>query len=193
MPGTIKMMYAHGCARPVLAACTTSEMSRSSRTRTSGMTASVTRSDTPARGPTELARSVLTMCSRFYQPEVSRKRNRCAQSLKNHRSGCLREMRHQSGEQPAPVGAADGGLHMVFRMRHQAEHVELLVQHAGNRIERAVDVGFRIALALGIGVAEQDAAFGFQPPDRTFAGDIVALAMRHRHADHLAGIVAARE
>src|SRR5229473_8652700 len=39
-------------------------------------------------------------------------------------SSCrLREMRHQPGEEPAPVGRSDHGFHVVFRVRHQSEHV----------------------------------------------------------------------
>src|ERR1043165_189678 len=105
----------------------------------------------------------------------------------------LREMGDQPGEQPAPIGAADRVLHVVFRVRHQAEDVELLVEHARDPVGRAVDVPFRVALAVRIGVAEQYAPFRFEPADRAFAGEVIALAVRHRYADHLAGIVAARE
>src|SRR4051812_32059091 len=59
----------------------------------------------------------------------------------------LREMRDEAGEQPAPVGAADPILNVVFRVRHQAEHVELLVEHARDRIDRAVHVPLGVALA----------------------------------------------
>src|SRR4051794_3122480 len=52
----------------------------------------------------------------------------------------LREMCDQPGEQPAPVRAADSGFHMVFRMRHQAEHIQLLVEHTGDRIDRTIHV-----------------------------------------------------
>src|SRR3954469_3363799 len=66
----------------------------------------------------------------------------------------LREMGDQPGQQPAPVGAADRVFDVVLGVRHQAEHVELLVEHAGDGIEGAVHVPLRIALALRIGVAE---------------------------------------
>src|SRR4051812_45934464 len=61
----------------------------------------------------------------------------------------LREMRDQPGKQPTPISAADGAFHMVFRMRHQAEDIELFIEHAGDRIECAVHVPLRIALAFG--------------------------------------------
>ena len=47
--------------------------------------------------------------------------------------------------------------------------------------------------AVGRGVAEQHPALAFEPRDGRFVGDVVAFAVRHRHADHLAGVVAARE
>src|SRR3981189_3611603 len=105
MPGTIRMMNAQGDARPVLAACTTSEMSRSNRIRTNGIAA-------PTRSvPAQAALGC------FIHVRICR----LGADLG---SSSLREMRHEAGEQSAPVGAADGRLHMVFRMRHQAEHVE---------------------------------------------------------------------
>ena len=93
----------------------------------------------------------------------------------------------QPGEQPAPVGAADRSFDMVLRMRHQAEHIELFVEHAGDRIDRAVDVPLRIALAVrrrcsGTARAPRASSRPMVPS----LGEVVALAMRHRHADHLA-------
>src|ERR1043165_1588574 len=105
----------------------------------------------------------------------------------------LREMRDQPGEQAASVGASDRVFDVVLRVRHQAEHIELLVEHAGDRIHRAVHVPLRIALAFRIRVAEQHAPFRFEPADGAFAREIITFPMRDRHADHLAGIVAARE
>ena len=52
---------------------------------------------------------------------------------------------------------------------------------------------FGSIMPSGDGVAEQHAALAFEPRDRLAVGDVIALAMRDRHADHLAGIVAARE
>ena len=47
--------------------------------------------------------------------------------------------------------------------------------------------------AVGRRIAEGDPALAFQPRDGLAVGDVVAFAVRDRHADHLAGIVAARE
>src|SRR5947199_3950507 len=69
----------------------------------------------------------------------------------------LREMRDQPGKQPAPICAAHGAFHVVLRMRHQAEHVELLVEHPGDGVQRAVHVPLGIALAFRVGIAEQHA------------------------------------
>src|SRR3954447_22481177 len=52
----------------------------------------------------------------------------------------LREMRNQAGEQPAPFGTADGAFHMFLRMWHQAEHIELFVEHPGDGVQRAFHV-----------------------------------------------------
>src|SRR3954451_17004782 len=105
----------------------------------------------------------------------------------------LREMRDQPGKKPAPVGAADRAFNMVLRMWHQAEHIELFVEHPGDGVQRAVHVPVGIALAFRVGIAEQHAPFGFEASDGAFAGEIAAFPMRDRHADQLAGIVAARE
>jgi hypothetical protein len=43
----------------------------------------------------------------------------------------------QAGEQTAPVGRAEYGFDVVFGVRHHAEHVALLVDHAGDRIAGA--------------------------------------------------------
>src|SRR5689334_2205356 len=97
----------------------------------------------------------------------------------------LREMCDQPGEHPAPISAADRVLDVVLGVRHQAEHIELLVEHAGDRMRCAVHVPLRIGFALGVRVAKQDAAFRFEAAYGAFAGEVVTLAMRDRHADHL--------
>ena len=82
---------------------------------------------------------------------------------------------------------------VVFRVRHHAEHVAALVDDAGDGVDGAVVVPVRVDHAVGRGIAENHPALAFQPRDGLAVGDVVALAMRHRHADHLARIVAARE
>ena len=62
-----------------------------------------------------------------------------------------------------------------------------------DRIGRAVDVGSRIERAVGRAIAEDHLPLAFDPPDRLLIRDPVALAVRDRHADDLAGIVAAGE
>ncbi len=78
-------------------------------------------------------------------------------------------------------------------MRHHAEHVAALVDDAGDGIDGAIVVPVRIDHAVGRGIAEDHPALAFQPRDGLAVGDVVALAVRDRHADHLAGIVAAGE
>ena len=52
---------------------------------------------------------------------------------------------------------------------------------------------FGSIMPSGDGIAEQHPPLAFQPRDGFAVGDVIALAMRDRHADHLPGIVAARE
>ena len=52
---------------------------------------------------------------------------------------------------------------------------------------------FGSIMPSGERIAENHPPLAFEPRDGLAVGDVIALAMRHRHADHLAGIVAARE
>src|SRR5258707_466473 len=56
------------------------------------------------------------------------------------RSGCLAEVIDHAREQPAPVGHADGGFHVVLGMRHHAQHIAALADDAGDGIDGAVVV-----------------------------------------------------
>ena len=78
-------------------------------------------------------------------------------------------------------------------MRHHAEHVAFIVHNAGHEIGRAVDVPGRIERAIGRRVAEQNTPLAFECLDGLVVGDIIAFAMRDRHADHLPRVIAARE
>ena len=59
------------------------------------------------------------------------------------------QMRDEAGEQAASVGAAHDVFDMIFRMRHHAEHVAALVDDAGDRLRRAVDIVRVADLAVG--------------------------------------------
>jgi len=48
----------------------------------------------------------------------------------------------------------------------------------------------RIDHAVGRRIAEQHPALALKPRDGLAVGDVIALAVRDRHADHLAGVVA---
>ena len=78
-------------------------------------------------------------------------------------------------------------------MRHHAEHIAALVDDAGDRIRRAVDVGLLVDDAVGRAVAIEHPPLAFEPLQGLFIGFVIALAMGDRHADDLAGIVAAGE
>ena len=105
----------------------------------------------------------------------------------------LLEVISQPREQTAPIGRAEHCFDVVLGMRHHAEHVALVVEDSGDGVGRAVEVPRGIKRSIGSGVAEQHPALAFKPRDGLLVGDVVALAVRDRHADHLAGIVAAGE
>src|SRR5208337_1871007 len=48
--------------------------------------------------------------------------------------------RRQSLEQRAPVDPTDERVDQILRMRHQAEYVESVVEHAGNAVLRAIRI-----------------------------------------------------
>src|SRR5262245_19609333 len=78
-------------------------------------------------------------------------------------------------------------------MRHHPEHVALVAENACDGIGRTIVVPIRIETAVGGSVAEQHPALALEPRDGLLVGDVVALAMRDRHADDLARIITARE
>src|SRR5262249_17374555 len=109
------------------------------------------------------------------------------------RSRGLFQMRGEAGEQAAAVGAAHDVFDVVFRMRHHAEHVALVVDDAGDGLRRAVHIADAVDAAVGRAIAIEPPALAFEPLDGLFVRSVIALTMGDRHADHLAGIVAARE
>ena len=76
------------------------------------------------------------------------------------------------------------GFDHAFGVRHHAQHIAGIVQHAGNLALRSVD---------RFGIAERDAVFGFQPVERCFVGELVAVMVRNRHGDTLVLEIAAGE
>src|SRR5262249_44315262 len=66
-------------------------------------------------------------------------------------------------EEPAPIGGAQRRFHVIFRVRHHAEHVAACVDDTRNRVGGAVDVPFRCGGAVWRRVAEHHAAFALEP------------------------------
>src|SRR3954468_4286077 len=64
----------------------------------------------------------------------------------------------QPGEEGAPVGAAEQRVSRVFRVRHQPEHGTGLVEYAGDRAGRSVEIVFVRQPTPCAAIAERDAA-----------------------------------
>ena len=78
-------------------------------------------------------------------------------------------------------------------VRHHAEDGLGLVEDASNVVLRAVDVGGLGDFSVGLAIAERDAAFVLQRPQCRIVGEVVALVVSHRNADHVARLVALGE
>src|SRR5262245_764634 len=105
----------------------------------------------------------------------------------------LLEVIGKPGEQAASVGRTERRFHVVFRVRHQAEHVAVVVEHAGNGIGCAVDVPSGIERTVGRGIAKQHPALALEARNGLLIGHVVSLAMGGWHAAYLSGAVAAGE
>src|SRR6185437_8773248 len=99
-------------------------------------------------------------------------------------------MRHETGEQAAAVGAAHDVFDVVFRMRHHAEYVAALVDDAGDRMRRAVDIGLVVDNAFRRAIAVQHPALTLPPLKCFFIPSVIPPAMGGGNADDLTGIVA---
>src|SRR3954447_15079029 len=99
----------------------------------------------------------------------------------------------KASEQAAAVGAAHDIFDMVYRMRHHAEHIAALVDDAGDRLRGAIDVGGLADDTVGGAIAIEHPPLALEPFYGFLVGLVISLAMGDRHADDLAGIVAARK
>ena len=91
----------------------------------------------------------------------------------------------------AAVGAAEQRVAGVLGMRHQAENGAGLVENAGNRARRAVEVGPLVALAARSAIAEGDEAARFETVERLGICGVIAVVMSDRHPNCRSGFVAA--
>ena len=83
---------------------------------------------------------------------------------------------------PRPSVPPIDGFDQVLRMRHHAEHVDAFAERC-RRCRSIEPLGFAVAadLAVGVAIAEGDAALAFEARERLVVGDVVAFAMRDRH------------
>src|ERR1700733_4115470 len=117
----------------------------------------------------------------------------CLSHMEAAKSRRQLEVIHKAGEQAAAVGPAHDAFDVIFRMRHHAKHIAALIDDAGDGVHGAVVVPVWVDHAVRRRIAENHPALAFQPGDGLAVGNIIALAVRYRNADHLAGIVAAGE
>src|SRR5436305_4022 len=99
----------------------------------------------------------------------------------------------EAGEQALAVGAAEERVGGVFRVRHQPQDGAGLVEDAGDRASRSVDVVRVGQFAGGAAITEGDPTLAFEPVERLGVSGVVAVVMRGRHPDRLAGGIAAGE
>src|SRR5438552_4168347 len=88
-------------------------------------------------------------------------------------------------EQQQTIRTAERRLARALRMRHQTDDVAVLAADAGDAVHRAVWIRLLGRLAKRVGVPEHDTAGRFELGDHFRRREIVAFAMRDRHAQHL--------
>ena len=94
----------------------------------------------------------------------------------------------QALEHPAPVTTSEPGFEQALGMRHHAENAPAPITDAGNVVLRPIGIGGRGEVTRRICVTKDDTAIGLERSQGVGVGEIVAIAMRHRNADHLAAM-----
>mgnify|MGYP000949365318 CR=1 FL=1 len=88
--------------------------------------------------------------------------------------------------------AAQHRLEQALRMRHHAEDATARIADPGDVVLCAVGIGLGRGVAARVRVAEHHAALVFELLQRCGIREVVAVAVRHGNADHLALLVAPR-
>src|SRR5690242_5601014 len=97
----------------------------------------------------------------------------------------------QAGKEGLPVGAAEERVGGVLGVRHQPQDGAGLVEDAGDRTGRAVEIVVVAELPRRAAIAKGDETALLEPIERVGISGVAAIVMRHRHADRLAGGIAA--
>src|SRR5450759_3260933 len=97
----------------------------------------------------------------------------------------LHRTRGNRAEEFEPIGAAERGLGTALRMRHHAQHVAACVDDAGDVMSRPVWVGAVRHAAARVTVAKDHLSTLLESRKRRGIGEVVALAMADRDAQHL--------
>src|SRR5262249_35171159 len=92
-------------------------------------------------------------------------------------------------EQRPAVDAAGDGIDEVFRMRHQPQYVEPLIEDPGDSVPRSVRIRRAVDSAGGVAIAQSDLASRLESAQGLFVRDEIALSVCDRELDHLSGRV----
>src|SRR5215472_14767287 len=97
----------------------------------------------------------------------------------------------KAGKEGLPIDTAEERIGSVLWMRHQAEDGAGLVEDAGDRSHRAVEIFGLRHPAIGSAIAERDEPLLLESVQRFGVGGVVAVVMCNRHPDHLTRFVPA--
>src|ERR1700709_1821009 len=91
-------------------------------------------------------------------------------------------------EEEQTVGGAEEALAGAVRMRHHAENVTALAEHAGDVLKRAVGIRGGGDLTCRRSVTEGDTVFGFQLCQSVGGAEVVAFHVADGHLEDLTAL-----
>src|SRR5271166_179642 len=115
--------------------------------------------------PTMRSRTMTRRCHQQKNPRILSVR--CGKPLS----------RRQSRKQRPPVDAASLRIDQILRMRHQAEDIESLVEHAGNIVLGAVRIRCAVDIARGAAIAERSLSVALDRPQSLVVRFVISLAV----------------
>src|SRR5579871_829891 len=103
-----------------------------------------------------------------------------------HGGGLPRQRGDQRTKNDETVGRAEDRLVGALRVRHQTQNISLAIANARDRVQRAVGIGARIAMAAGRAVTKHNLFIALEFVKRCFLAKIVAVRMSDRDSEYLA-------